>query len=138
MMRNPIACICVMCPAASGRLAVRITRASISRSIMSLNVQPAPRMTNAPRPNSAICEMGGKIVPWSLASKRPQRHGKNKSQVPIGRSSRAKRAYGRADAGKSRSTQWSVIASAGRCVSLLVMLHLYPIDGLYQERDIVS
>ncbi len=49
--RNAKACVRLRRPLASGRVAVRATLASMSRSTMSLTVQPAPRITSAPMPN---------------------------------------------------------------------------------------
>ena len=43
-----IAAATLTCPAGMGRAAVRATEPSIPRSVMSFQVQPAPRMRNAP------------------------------------------------------------------------------------------
>ena len=52
--RKANACFTLTCPAGSGRDRVRSTLASRSRSVMSFQVHPAPRMTKAPMKNSAI------------------------------------------------------------------------------------
>ena len=44
------------CPEGIGRERVRSTRASRSRSTMSFQVQPAPRIANAPMKNSSTCQ----------------------------------------------------------------------------------
>jgi hypothetical protein len=45
---KPAACGTVTCPDGIGRERVRATCASMSRSVMSFQVQPAPRITKAP------------------------------------------------------------------------------------------
>jgi len=77
-------------PEANGRPMVRVTLRSSSRSHMSLTTQPAPRIRKLPRKNKAIshsvCGHG------AFASSSDQSPGKNSSQAPIGRSSRASNA----------------------------------------------
>ena len=91
-----IAALTLTAPDGIGRTLVRSTLASKSRSTMSLKVQPAPRITTAPMPNSTISRQSGQR---SAAKAMPHQHGKSSSQVPIGRSSRASRIYGRSAAG---------------------------------------
>ena len=56
---NAIAALTLTAPEGIGRTLVRSTLASKSRSTMSLKVQPAPRITTAPMPNSTIsCQSG--------------------------------------------------------------------------------
>ena len=54
--RNASACATLTCPAGIGRDRVRSTLASRSRSVMSFQVQPAPRITKAPMKNSTITQ----------------------------------------------------------------------------------
>src|ERR1700744_2616064 len=51
--RKASACFTLTCPAGIGRERVRSTLASRSRSVMSFQVQPAPRMAKAPAKNRA-------------------------------------------------------------------------------------
>ena len=57
--RNTKAAGTLTCPDGIGRDRVRSTRASMSRSTRSFQVQPAPRMTMAPISNSTICQGSG-------------------------------------------------------------------------------
>ena len=75
-------------PLGIGRPAVRATRASKSRSAMSLRVQPAPRMIAAPMANSASSQGSGQP---GVASAVLHQQGNISSQMPIGRSMRARR-----------------------------------------------
>jgi hypothetical protein len=75
-----------------GRLRVRATWASISRSARSFHVHPAPRIKNAPKPQDTINQISHSFGPSTIiASEMPQRQGANKSHVPIGRSARDRR-----------------------------------------------
>src|SRR6266567_1152585 len=118
--RNAAACGTLTCPAGIGRERVRSTSASRSRSVMSFQVQPAPRMANAPMKNSAM--MRGNW-PMSLmtpaASAADHQHGISSSQDPIGRSRRESRKYGRDQGGARVSTQLPV-ASATRAAAVLI------------------
>ena len=76
------------CPLAMGRVAVRATMRSKSRSARSFTTQPAPRITRAPTPNKV---MNHKLGALSEAMAVLHQHGINKSHVPIGRSARANR-----------------------------------------------
>ena len=53
--KTPAACT-LTCPDGIGRERVRSTMASRSRSTMSFQVQPAPRMAKAPMKNSTTCQ----------------------------------------------------------------------------------
>ena len=86
----------LIAPLAIGRDAVRATRASKLRSAMSFRVQPAPRMIAAPRANRRRNQGSGQP---GLASAVLHQQGNISSQMPIGRSTRASRRYGRAVAG---------------------------------------
>ena len=77
-------------PAGSGRPRVRSTRASILRSTMSFQVQPAPRMASAPSANSAI-QPTRRPQSAPLPSAADHQQGSISSQMPIGRSQRASR-----------------------------------------------
>ena len=94
-------------PRASGRLAVRRTCGSNSRSAKSLITQPAERITNVPIRKITKIRSSGR--PWAEIH-RAQRQGHSSSQMPIGRSSRIRRAYstrrprGRAGAGRESVT----------------------------------
>ncbi len=50
-IRNSTACVGLIAPLGIGRVRVRATRPSKSRSRMSFTVQPAPRITSAPMAN---------------------------------------------------------------------------------------
>ena len=65
---------------------------------MSLIVQPAPRMTNEPRPNSAHRDTNSGV--GGDANAVDQRHGCKSRNVPMGLSRRARRAYGWSDLGR--------------------------------------
>ena len=77
----PRACRGCSVPAASGRDAVRATRRSRSASHRSFTVQPAPRSSTAPAPNSANRRASGSS-PGGAASAMDQKHGQASSQVP--------------------------------------------------------
>src|SRR6267154_3028189 len=111
------ACGTLTCPAGIGRERVRSTNASRSRSVMSFQVQPAPRMANAPMKNSAM--MRGNCPMSPAASAADHQHGISSSQDPIGRSRRESRKYGRDQGGARVSTQLPV-ASATRAAAVLI------------------
>src|ERR1700692_271818 len=114
MTRNPAACGTLTWPAGIGRDRVRSTSASRSRSVMSFQVQPAPRMAKAPTKNSARIR-GSRPMSWATpaASAADHQHGISSSHDPIGRSRRESRKYGRDHTGARLSTQLPV-ASATR------------------------
>ncbi len=86
--RNTAACRIESAPEANGRPAVRATIRSILRSHMSFTTQPALRMTTEPMPNSRISRsVSGQ---GARASRMLHKPGRNSSQAPIGRSSRAR------------------------------------------------
>ncbi len=88
------ACFTLTWPEGIGRVAVRATLPSISRSVMSFQVQPAPRIAVAPMPNSTPYQISiqtGSPDPCP-AMATPHQQGSSNSQVPIGRSQRARRA----------------------------------------------
>src|SRR3981189_23880 len=118
--RNTTACGTLTCPAGIGRERVRSTNASRSRSVMSFQVQPAPRMANAPMKNSAMMT-GNWLQSWMTpaASAADHQHGISSSQDPIGRSRRESRKYGRDQGGARVSTQLPV-ASATRAPAVLI------------------
>src|SRR3984957_7479486 len=62
--RKTSACGTLTCPAGIGRDRVRSTLASRSRSVMSFQVQPAPRMAKAPKKNSAMTS-GNWLTCWA-------------------------------------------------------------------------
>ena len=68
--------------------AVRATRASKFRSTISLTVHPAPRMTSDPMTNKTSNFPSGHE---GDAREMLHQQGSNNSQVPMGRSARAKR-----------------------------------------------
>ena len=70
-----------MAPDGSGRRRVRSTWASKSRSKMSLRVQPAARITNAPAVKSTISSRLGRP---SEARPMAQRQGQSRSHTPTG------------------------------------------------------
>src|SRR5437899_3496663 len=80
----------VMIFAASGRDAVRATKASKSRSAQSLNAQPAERMSSVPTAKIATSETGG--TP-SAANHSADIVGHSNNSVPIGSSRRSNRTY---------------------------------------------
>ena len=90
--RKANACATLICPAGKGRDRVRSTRASRSRSVMSFQAHPAPRMTKAPIKNSTItsgnCETSRAMPAASAAD---HQHGISNSHDPIGRSKRESR-----------------------------------------------
>ena len=90
---NSVAFITLTCPEGIGRERVRSTLSSMSRSTMSLKVQPAPRITTAPAKHSSSAHQSKPAAGFltaASASEKPQ--GQNSSQKPIGRSQRASRA----------------------------------------------
>jgi hypothetical protein len=88
--RRIAACHICSAPDARGRLAVRATFRSRSRSHISLTTQPAPRMTMLPMANNATSHA---VRPAGAPpSSNPHRPGKNNNQAPIGLSSRSKSA----------------------------------------------
>src|SRR6516165_3241075 len=76
--------------AASGRSRVRRTCGSMSRSAKSLMTQPAARITMTPSRNTMSTRGSGRPAP---ATHSAHRAGHSSSQVPIGLSSRMRRAY---------------------------------------------
>ena len=77
-------------PDGSGRLRVRSTRPSRSRSIRSFQAEPAPRMTIAPIQNSTRWTGSGKGRPEAIAaSAADHQQGRSRSHQPMGRSNRA-------------------------------------------------
>src|SRR5712672_3460762 len=87
---------------------------------MSFQVQPAPRMTNAPMKNSAMMRGNWPISRTTpAASAADHQHGISSSQDPIGRSRRESRKYGRDHGGARVSTQLPV-ASATRAAAVLI------------------
>ena len=90
--RKTSACDTLTWPAGIGRDRVRSTLASRSRSVMSFQVQPAPRITKAPMKNSTTTNanwLTSRATP--AASAADHQHGISSSQDPIGRSKRASR-----------------------------------------------
>src|SRR6202047_2620235 len=118
--RNASACGTLTCPAGIGRDRVRSTLASRSRSVMSFQVQPAPRMAKAPTKNSAMTR-GNRpmLLAMAAASAADHQHGISNSQNPIGRSRRASRKEGRDHGGANVSTQLPV-ASATRAAASFI------------------
>ncbi|MGY4329748.1 hypothetical protein ACVWWG_004165 [Bradyrhizobium sp. LB7.2] len=86
------ACFALTWPDGSGRERVRSTLSSRSRSVMSFQVQPAPRITKAPTKNRTMVS-GRRPTSCAMpaASAADHQHGINRSQEPIGRSKRDKR-----------------------------------------------
>ena len=78
-----MACSGVMRPEAMGRLFVRSTLASRSRSQRSFTVQPAPLSSSAPAPKSASSLASGS-TPGGPASAMDQKQGHARSHVPAG------------------------------------------------------
>ncbi len=110
--RNAIAALTLTCPDGIGRERVRSTLASMSRSIRSFQVQPAPRITMAPIRNNNTCQGSGPQRPAGIAaSAADHQHGRSSSHHPIGRSSRVSRRYGRVQAGAIVSTQFPVASA---------------------------
>jgi hypothetical protein len=72
------------CPEVMGLFRVRSTAWSMFLSHMSLMVQPAPRITSAPRPKVASRAGSGRL-PAGVARARLQPHGHNNNQVPAQR-----------------------------------------------------
>jgi len=90
--RKASACLTLTWPAGIGRERVRSTLASRSRSVMSFQVQPAPRMTKAPMKNSTITSGNDETSrAIAAASAADHQHGISSSQEPIGRSKRESR-----------------------------------------------
>ena len=89
-----------MCPEGIGRERVRLTLASISRSVMSFHVQPAPRIRIAPSAQAMTIHRsrhaGASAI---IASPTPHQQGSSSSHVPIGRSARDSRNQGRQPGG---------------------------------------
>ena len=86
------ACGTLTWPAGIGRDRVRSTLSSRSRSVMSFQVHPAPRMTKAPMKNSTMTShnpLTSRATP--AASAADHQHGINSSHEPIGRSKRERR-----------------------------------------------
>uniref|UniRef100_A0A0B6ZUL5 Uncharacterized protein n=1 Tax=Arion vulgaris TaxID=1028688 RepID=A0A0B6ZUL5_9EUPU len=80
-------------PAAKGLTLVLATFESISLSHMSLIIQPAPRMKNAPAPNKVKILKSGRH-PGSAAKAILHVQGQYRSQLPIGLSNLISRRYG--------------------------------------------
>ena len=90
--RNAKACDALTWPAGIGRDRVRSTLASRSRSVMSFQVQPAPRITKAPMKNSTTTHASRLIsCATPAASAADHQHGISSSHDPIGRSRRESR-----------------------------------------------
>ena len=87
---------------------MRATLRSMSRSHRSFTTQPAERITTAPTANSTTSRIASTTL--GRPSRIPHSPGRNSSQAPIGRSSRASSAYGRQPIG-SRATQPSAMMS---------------------------
>ena len=104
--RNALAASGDTAPHAIGRVRVRATFLSISRSIRSFTVQPAPRSSTLPIAKSARCPKSG-AAPASAASAADQKHGHISRCAPMGLSSRASFAKGTASSGNARSTHVS-------------------------------
>src|SRR5262245_48041340 len=81
---------------------------------MSFQVQPAPRMTNAPMKNSRSIH-GSDLRSLAIAAAMAADHqqGSSSSQEPIGRSNRASRKKGRDQAGARESTQLPIESATG-------------------------
>ncbi len=78
------------CPDGMGREAVRATDPSKSRSVMSFQVQPAPRINHAPRAHP-IAIQASSARGWpscNIANANPHQQGISNNHVPIGRSAR--------------------------------------------------
>ena len=87
------ACVRDTRPLAMGRLRVRATFKSMSRSTMSLKVQPAPRMAMAPIRNSTSDTKSNATMGWATATSPSDiAQGQKSNSKPIGRSQRARRA----------------------------------------------
>jgi hypothetical protein len=85
------ACCAVTCPDGIGRDLVRATAASKSRSVMSFQVQPAPRIRKAPMAQPRTIQRSKRFRPAgsaAAASITPHQHGSRRSHVPMGRSAR--------------------------------------------------
>ncbi len=90
-MKAP-ACQTLTWPEGIGRERVRATSASMRWSVMSFQVQPAPRITKAPMAKAANSQRSIQRQPSAMiASVSPHQQGISKSQVPIGRSARISR-----------------------------------------------
>ena len=90
--RNTNACATLTCPAGIGRERVRSTLASRSRSVMSFQVQPAPRIDESADEEQR--HVSGSDLTWPdmpAASAADHQHGINNSHDPIGRSRRESR-----------------------------------------------
>ncbi len=87
------ACVTDTAPEGMGRERVRATAPSMWRSVMSFQVQPAPRIRKAPMPQPAkIHASSHRACPSaSMASVRPHQQGRSRSHVPMGRSARDSR-----------------------------------------------
>src|SRR5581483_7805891 len=124
-------CVTLTWPDGIGRERVRSTFASRSRSVMSFQVQPAPRMAKAPMKNNAMSRGSGRSwCAWPAASATDHQHGIKSSQEPIGRSSRASLRYGRDQAGAVVSTQLPV-ESATRVAAPLT---ISPLENVAVQR----
>ena len=110
-MTKPQACRTLIWPDATGRIAVRATLASMSRSTMSLKAQPAARISAAPIANSASSRGPGQAPCIAAARAMACQPGSISSQIPAGRSNRPSFSQGRKAWGAWRSTQLSGAAS---------------------------
>ena len=110
--RNATALGTLIAPLAIGRLRVRATLLSISRSHKSFTVHPAPRKSKEPTPNVASNPTSGN-APTGAANAMDQKHGHASSAVPIGRSNRISFAYGTMDDGSTFSTHVFDASGAG-------------------------
>ena len=90
---------------------------SMSRSHRSFTTQPAARITTAPMPNSTISRTASRGA--GPDSRMPHSPGRNSSQMPIGRSSRASSRYGSQGRGR-RATQ--PVAAMSVCARMAATL----------------
>ena len=140
-MKNT-ACGTLTAPDGIGRSTVRATLASNSLSVMSLNVQPAPRIPIAPMPNKRYSQRvspktSGVGVQLLVASAKDHQQGNNTSQVPMGRSKRASLKYGLIVAGSIRSNQPPFLISLALFFKLSKTLTMILLSG-YQIIDAIS
>ena len=87
------ACLVLTCPDGMGRERVRSTAPSKSRSVISFQVQPAPRISQAPKPQAMkIHRSPQRGCPSAkMARAKPHQQGNSNNHVPMGRSARDRR-----------------------------------------------
>ena len=89
---HPTACGVVTSPLGNGRVLVRATEPSMSRSRMSFNVQPAPRIVYEPSVSRVtvvkVERSGGGVESVERERNKEVNVGVNKRYVPIGRARR--------------------------------------------------